>query len=62
MVLVNFAICFQKKFFFERKGESLFLSRKFILNFLYCFYGTFNIISHIFPENFIAIPQVVQKL
>ena len=27
-----------------------------------CFYGTFNsIISHIFPENFIEISQVVQK-
>ena len=27
------------------------------------FFGTFNIIiSHIFPENFIEIPQVVQKL
>ena len=28
-----------------------------------CFFVTFNIIiSHIFPENFIEIPQVVQKI
>ena len=28
-----------------------------------CFFGTFNIIiSHIFPENFIEIPQVDQKI
>ena len=28
-----------------------------------CLFVTFNIItSHIFPENFIQIPQVVQKL
>ena len=28
-----------------------------------CFFVTFNIIiSHIFPENFIDIPQIVQKM
>ena len=28
-----------------------------------CFFVTFNIIiSHVFPENFIEIPQVVQKM
>ena len=29
----------------------------------YCFFVTFNLfINHIFPENFIKIPQVVQKI
>ena len=40
---------FFEKYNFQRQGEAR-------------FFVTFNIIRHMFPENFIVIPQVVRKI
>ena len=49
-VQLNLPLWFFQNYIFQRKGEAL------------LFVTFYIIISHIFPENFIEIPELVQKI